>query len=167
MPKPPTTLSGTTKHLTNAQREARQDAEAACLPARALDAAKPPKSLVRDAAAQKYWRATLDRMDGILLLDELDTDILSVYCAQLSRRDKLNRLCRELMVSVDGKDMEQDDRLAQLDKLDGLLKKLQKQEADLLQYAERLGLTPSGRVRLARTRAERAAAGEGDDLYGD
>lgn len=166
MPKLPTTLDGTTKHLTNAEREARQAAEEACLPTRDLDPAKPPKALARDTAARKYWRATLERMAGILLLDELDTDILAVYCAQLSRRDRLNRLSRDLMASADRADVPPEQRLEQLEKLDGLLKKLQKQEADLLQYAERLGLTPSGRVRLARSRAEHAAA-DPDDLFGD
>ena len=41
---------------------------------------------------------------------------------------------------------------------------------NILQYAEKLGLTPSGRVRLAQKRAQAAAGARADpdsDLYGD
>ena len=52
-------------------------------------------------------------------------------------------------------------------KLDTLTGKLQALERNLLQYAEKLGLTPSGRVRLAQKRAQAAAPEPDDDLFGD
>ena len=54
-------------------------------------------------------------------------------------------------------------------KLDTVSGKMQSLERNILQYAEKLGLTPSGRVRLAQKRAQ-AAAGSRDpdgDLFGD
>ena len=48
--------------------------------------------------------------------------------------------------------------------------KMQPLERNILQYAEKLGLTPSGRVRLAQKRAQAAAEARTDpdsDLYGD
>ena len=52
-------------------------------------------------------------------------------------------------------------------KLDALTGKLQALERSILQYAEKLGLTPSGRVRLAQKRAQAAESGPDDDLFGD
>lgn len=51
-------------------------------------------------------------------------------------------------------------------KLDALTGKLQALERNIIQYAEKLGLTPSGRVRLAQKRAA-AASEQADDLFGD
>lgn len=47
--------------------------------------------------------------------------------------------------------------------------KLQGQERSILQYADKLGLTPSGRMHLARKKAAQFAGegGEDDDLFGD
>ena len=50
-------------------------------------------------------------------------------------------------------------------KLDTLSGKMQSVERNILQYAEKLGLTPAGRVRLAQKRA--AAAAEAKDPDGD
>lgn len=55
-------------------------------------------------------------------------------------------------------------------KLDAVSGKMQSLERNILQYAEKLGLTPSGRVRLAQKRAQAAADAAADpdgDLYGD
>ena len=55
-------------------------------------------------------------------------------------------------------------------KLDAASGKMQSLERNILQYAEKLGLTPSGRVRLAQKRAQAAAEARTDpdsDLYGD
>ena len=50
-------------------------------------------------------------------------------------------------------------------RLDAVSAKMQSLERNILQYAEKLGLTPSGRVRLAQKRA--AAAAESRDPDGD
>ena len=51
--------------------------------------------------------------------------------------------------------------------MDTLTGKLQALERNLLQYAEKLGLTPTGRVRLAQKRAQAAAPEPDGDLFGD
>jgi len=57
---------------------------------------------------------------------------------------------------------------APVSKLDTVNGKMQSLERNILQYAEKLGLTPSGRIRLAQKRAEQAAVKDPDsDLFGD
>lgn len=154
------------KHLTTAEIEAREEAEKACMPDRGFRA-RAPSALNKDTAAKKYWTSLLDRMDGLAILDDLDREMLGIYCGALSRRDDLQKLCRELMTRA-GKEKDPDARLELVEKLDGLLTKLQNHEKTLLSYADKLGMTPEARVRLARKRAAQAAVEEPDgDLFGD
>lgn len=165
MPSAVKTLENMSKNLTRTEREARAQAEAGLVrPAVKL---KQPSHIRGDKLAGRYWRTILKRMEGIELLDDLDSETLGIYCSMLSRRDTMDALCRQLMTdsAADGLDTEQ--RLELLDKADGLLVKLQNHEKTILQYAERLGLTPSGRVRLARKRAEAAQVAPDGDLFGD
>ena len=54
------------------------------------------------------------------------------------------------------------------DRLDGLIGKLQGHEKTLLSYADKLGMTPEARARLARKRAAQETARDpDDDLFGD
>ena len=53
------------------------------------------------------------------------------------------------------------------DQMEGINKSIQALERNLLQYAEKLGLTPTGRVRLAQKRAQAAAPEPDGDLFGD
>lgn len=154
------------KHLTKAEMRVRQEAEAAYLPDRPASL-KTPRSLSKDPAAKRYWKSILERMDGLAILDDLDGEMLAVYCAALSRRDSLNSLCRELMAQVD-KEKDADARLDLVAKLDGVISKLQAHEKTLLSYADKLGMTPEARVRLARKRAAQVEAPQpDDDLFGD
>ena len=52
-----------TKHLTKAEKSAREAAEKSCLPDR-MKAMKMPRSLSGDKTAQGYWRSILKRMEG-------------------------------------------------------------------------------------------------------
>lgn len=36
-------------------------------------------------AAGRYWRKVLERMDGLVILDDLDSDALGVYCVMMAR----------------------------------------------------------------------------------
>lgn len=154
------------KHLTREERQARQQAEAETIPDRPAKL-KPPRSLNKDAAAKRYWKTILDRMEGLAILDDLDAEMLAVYCAALSRRDSLNALCRDLVAQME-KEPAAETRLELTNKLDGLLVKLQGHEKTLLQFADKLGMTPESRVRLARKRAAQEAEREpDDDLFGD
>lgn len=169
MPKPVKTLENMAKHMTKAEQSIRADAETATLPNRPSVKLKPPAYVRADKTAAKYWREILKRMEGISLLDDLDTEILGVYCAMLSRRDTTQALFAAVLDQSEAQELDGETRVAVLGKLDGLMAKLQGQERSILQYADKLGLTPSGRVHLARKRAAKAAgeAEEADDLFGD
>lgn len=157
MPTAVKALDNMSKNLTAEERAARETAEAETLPQRKTVTLKAPAYVRQDKAAARYWRQTIRRMEGITLLDDLDTEILAVYCTMLSRRDALNAQLQNALVRG-GEDA---------DGAGDLIGRLQGQERLILSYAEKLGLTPSGRVRLAQKRAEARAVGEIDDLFGD
>ncbi len=165
MPKPAKTLDNMTKHLTKTEQSVRAAAESAVMPTRDKVRLKPPAYIRSDKRAAKYWHMILGRMEGISLLDDLDTEILAVYCSMLSRRDAAQALLESMLMQAEEEKADEEIRMAIL----GMMVKLQGQERAILQYAEKLGFTPSGRVHLARKRAEKAAGqvGDEDDLFGD
>ena len=186
-----------TKHLTQAEAELRQQAEREVIPQRKKLKLKKPAFVARNKRANAYWNQILTRMEGLVLLDDLDSEMLAGYCSMLARRDQtillVNDLYARLGVSgavepLPGKKpdgalsdeewersaqappdpMTPDELIEAVSKLDTMTGKLQALERNLLQYAEKLGLTPSGRVRLAQKRAQAAAEPEpDDDLFGD
>lgn len=185
------------KHLTKAEREVREQAEAAVLPDRGRAAKlKKPAIVSSSKRANAYWNQILKQMEGLALLDDLDATVLAGYCSMLARRDQTTLLIGQLMDRLgvqeaveDGtrrrrKDAALSDRewedsakaapvltpdalVEAAAKLDALTGKLQALERNILQYAEKLGLTPSGRVRLAQKRAQAAAEEPDGDLFGD
>lgn len=156
MPTPIKSSDAMAKHQTAAQREARIMAEEALTPVREKTSLKKPPWLKGRGA--KYWKDILKRSENITLLDDLDAEMLAAYCSQLQQRDVLNDL---LTAAVSSMEPDQKNIL-------DLNKQINAQDRSLLAYAEKLGLTPSGRVRLAQKRAAAAAADEQDrDLFGD
>lgn len=170
-------LENIEKNLTLDQKQARQQAENETLPARDVTRLPIPGYVAKNVPAKRYWDSILGRADDILLLDDLDAEMLGVYCVMLTRHEELSRLCKVLMKDVSSTKRSGEvqmsaaerveARLAAADRVESLLIKLQNHERTLLQYAEKLGLTPSGRIRLARKRAESYVADENADLYGD
>jgi P27 family predicted phage terminase small subunit len=151
-------MSAMTKNLTDAERAAREQAESEVMPARDSVRLAQPALMTNDAAAKKYWKNILSRMEGYSILDDLDSDTLGIYCVMLSRYDGL---CKDLRAARADPEM--------AERADSINTKLQRLEGSILQYADKLGLTPSGRARLAQKRAEKLAA-EFDldgDLFGD
>lgn len=105
-------------------------------------------------------------MKGLAILDDLDAEILAAYCETLSRKDALSSLCRELMAKAESEpDVEMQFEL--ISSIDSVLARLQAHEKSILSYADKLGLTPESRVRLARKRADKEAEAVKDDLFGD
>lgn len=105
-------------------------------------------------------------MDGLAILDDLDAEILAAYCETLSRKDAISSLCRELMEKAKSEpDVEMQFEL--ISSIDSVLARLQAHEKAILSYADKLGLTPESRVRLARKRAAQEAEAVKDDLFGD
>ena len=141
MPADVKSLENQTKHLTKEEIQAREEAEAAYLPQRKAKL-KMPTAVKEDDAAAAFWRSILRRMKGTAILDDLDAEILGIYCLGLSRRDQLQAI--------------------------GDMKALLALEKQLLSYADKLGLTPESRIRLARKQAAKDAGPVPlDDLFGD
>lgn len=164
MPAKTKNLETMTKNLTRAEKAAREQAEADCLPGR-LPTTAPP-SLKDNPAAKKYWRTYIKQMEGYGILDQLDTETLATYCAALARRDSLSSLCQTLMDTL-SKAPNANAAVERVENVDGVLARLQTHEKNLLSYANALGLTPDSRARLARKRAAAAVEEESDgDLFG-
>ena len=168
MPTKAKALDNMEKHLTEAERAARAAAEAEVMPQRDKVDLKAPAVVNKDKKAKKYWTAILKKMEGLVLLDDLDSEMFAGYVLMLSRRDQLTAVSRALMEKASEAE-DPETALEVVEKLDGLTSKLQALERNLLSYAEKLGLTPSGRVRLAQKRSQAAASESdpADDLFGD
>jgi len=151
------TVENMSKHLTIAERKARMAQEDAALPTRKL---KKPKLIIQDKAAGKHWTRILKDMDGLEILDVLDSDALSIYCAKLARRDDLQS--KYLQMRDRYNDSPENSTLNTMIKLSS---ELQAVERDLLAYAGKLGLTPESRTRLAKRMAEQEPYDPDDDLF--
>ncbi len=171
MPTPAKPLENMNKNLTDEERQLREQAEEGVIPDRGRESRmEKPAIMAKNAAAGRYWRKVLERMDGLVILDDLDSDALGVYCVMMARYEAQ---CRLLAQAAKGLKEARDDPEAVEEaaaRLDAVSGKMQSLERNILQYAEKLGLTPSGRVRLAQKRAQAAAEARADpdgDLYGD
>lgn len=171
MPTPPKALDNMSKNLTDEERQLRERAEKGVIPDRGRESRmEKPAIMAKNAAAGRYWKKILARMDGLVILDDLDSDALGVYCVMMARYETQCRLLTQAarLVKAAGDDPEAVE--SAVSKLDTVSGKMQSLERNILQYAEKLGLTPSGRVRLAQKRAQAAAearAGPDGDLFGD
>lgn len=104
-------------------------------------------------------------MQGTEILDDLDAEMLAIYCAQLVERDALQADLRAARKKRDGEEQDMDMILS-------ITKQLNAKDARIRDFASELGCTPSGRVRLAQKRSAAAAVPESDsdsngDLFGD
>ena len=169
MPTAPKPLDNMSKNLTDEERQLREQAEEGVIPDRGRESRmEKPAIMTKNAAADRYWKKVLDRMRGLVILDDLDSDALGVYCVMMARYEQQCRLLA--LISKQLKKAKDDpEAVAEaVSKLDTVNGKMQSLERNILQYAEKLGLTPSGRIRLAQKRAEQAAQTDPDgDLFGD
>ena len=128
-------MDNSKRHMTNAEKNKRIEAE------KALERKKVnirmPTRLKENKTAAAHWKMTVKRMNEIGVLDDLDTDTLAIYCETLARYDQLESLAND-----DPLDM-------------AILRGLQAQSRLIIQYAEKLALTPESRARLAKKRAEK------------
>ena len=154
MPRAVKTAENMTKHLTQEEKAARQAAESSVKPQRAKVKMNPPVWLgEKGTEARKLWNAVLRRMAGLDILDNLDTEMLATYCKQVEERTRLQMLL-ETGSYENMKEMLAIDK--QISAIDSIA----------ANYAERLGLTPSGRARLAAKRAQETAEDPDGDLFG-
>lgn len=171
MPTPAKALDNMSKNLTEAERQLREQAEAGVIPDRGRESKmERPALMAKNAAAARYWRKVLERMDGLVILDDLDSDTLGVYCVMLARYEQQCKLLALAARQMQDAKADPEAVAEAVSKLDTVSGKMQSLERNILQYAEKLGLTPSGRIRLAQKRAQDAAAARTDpdgDLFGD
>lgn len=159
MPTPVKTLDAMSKNLTRDEKDARLEAEASVKPERGEVVLKKPAWLT--GRGKKYWDSILTRMDGTAILDDLDAEMLAIYCAQLQERDALQADLKKARTPKAGDEPDMELILS-------LTKQLNAKDSKIRDFASELGCTPSGRVRLAQKRS--AAAEEADpsgDLFGD
>ncbi len=156
MPTPVKSLDNMSKHLTKAEIEERSAAEQ-MLPTRVI---RKPKLISQDKAALKHWNRIVRDMEGLDILDVLDTDALAIYCAKLARRDDL-----QVQYLIWRDKFYADPENATLKTMSKISDALQSIEREILAYASKLGLTPESRARLAKRIAEQDEADPDDDLF--
>ena len=131
------------KHYTVAEVEARQDAQELAR-RKSRVRLKPPAWLSEDAL--KVWKEIVRKLKGIELLDKLDAELLAVYCDAIVHY----RECAAQM----GMPIHREDGEPPAP-IDDLIKAMQAWARIVVSYAEKLGLTPGGRARLAKRKAEK------------
>ena len=170
MPTPTKRTDQMTKHLTKAEREKREAAEQTTMKARGKPR-RVPAIVKADKTAASYWEHIWKGMEELEILDTVDQYALASLCSLLSMRDKLAEVVPELMIRISehATDLDADGLMAMADVLgscNALSLKRLKIEAQCLQLEDKLGLTPSGRSRLAVHKQEAEAADKDDDLFG-
>lgn len=180
MPTPPKRLENSTKHWTNAEKERREAAEKGLTRDRVR--LIMPRRVKDDQVACAYWKATLQRMKGLELLDNVDSELLAGYCIACAQVEEMRAEYREMRSMttetikktlnkvMEGYYMDDDYparviRACVADEL-AMLKTIQGQERLVIGYAKELGLTPNSRQRLAKRKAEEMPLDEADELYG-
>ncbi len=161
MPTPPKALDAMTKHLTAEEKENIQTAEASVLPDRGEIILVKPSWLTQSRGG-KYWDSILRRMEGTAILDDLDSEMLAIYCSMLAERDALQKDLNQARRKTNGQEPD-------LDLILSLSKQLNAKDSKIRDFANDLGCTPSGRIRLATKRAAQAAetTDPNGDLFGD
>ena len=168
MPTPVKSVKNMSKHLTSAEREAREDLEAKTGASSSAgndgDGKKrkivKPRLLKGDKAAAAHWTRILRTMQGVDILDALDADILGIYCQKLARRDELQaEYLERRKIYADVHDLQD---LKAVLAIEDALRAI---ERELLNYAGKLGLTPESRARLARRIAEQDEDEPDGDLF--
>lgn len=172
MPTPPKTAANSTKHYTQEEREQRELAEQVTMPSRGKPR-RAPTIIAADKKAKGYWDRIWADMEELEILDVLDAHALASLCSMMAMRDRLALLTPKLMDQLEK--LEQDanatgkvvtELAAALKFCSALSDKRLKLETQILSYAEKLGLTPSGRARLAARKAVEEPSDPDDDLFG-
>lgn len=134
------------KHWTKDEVESRAQAEEQAS-RKTRVRMKPPDWLAENPEALRVWKEIIRKLKGIELLDNLDTELLAVYCdAIVTYREFSKRLTNPARIPDDGEKPAP---------IDDLIKATQAQARIVATFADKLGLTPGGRARLAKKKAEK------------
>jgi phage terminase small subunit len=143
MPTPYKTTGNMTKHLTKSERAAREKAERSLSTSKRV-MLKAPEWLSEEA--KKVFDTTKRRMKQFEILEVVDVDVLAMYSDAVARYQKL--IC-----------IADDDYKA--------ASKAQSWSRLALSYAEKLGITATGRARLARRKAEEKPVDDMESLLSE
>lgn len=146
-------VESTKKHLTNAEKERREEGEKAFVREGEV-LMQLPEYLNEDPEGQRVWCQVLADAEAFGIFDNLDAETLGTYCSVTSRIITLRKKYRSC---VNG-------HRKTSDMLD-ISKELRLLESEQLAYASKMGLTPESRIRLA----QKSAGGEEEeieDFYG-
>jgi P27 family predicted phage terminase small subunit len=133
MPTPVKRLPNMRKHLTKAEKAARSAAESS-IEGKARVRITAPDWL--SEGARKIFESTKRKLRGLDLLEPVDADLLALYADAVSRyHDSLYELIGPLVDPRSSTVAQAWSRLA-------------------LSYAEKLGIGPNARARLAKKKAE-------------
>jgi len=141
------------KHWTKAEVESRQNAADESARNRRVTL-RPPAWL--EGESLKVWKDIKKKLVGIELLDNLDTELLAIYCDAIVHYRDATKLIRAGAVNEAGEQVFNEE----------LMKSCQAWARIVTAYAEKLGLTPGGRARLAKKKAEKVIDEFGDRFGG-
>jgi len=130
------------KHWTRAEVESRQAAADGLK--RKWVSLRVPDWLGEDA--KKVWASTRRKLQGIELLDNLDTEMLAIYCDAVVHYRNASKMLH------DPKHITAEEEV----------KSAQAWARIVSAYAEKLGLSPNARARLAKKKAEKIQDNFGD-----
>ena len=146
-------VESTKKHLTNAEKERREEGEKAFVREGEV-LMQLPEYLNEDPEGQRVWCQVLADAEEFGIFDNLDAETLGTYCSVTSRIITLRKKYRSC---VNG-------HRKTSDMLD-ISKELRLLEGEQLSYASKMGLTPESRIRLAQKNLGQDGDEE-DDFYG-
>lgn len=134
------------KHLTRKERDAREEASEKMKRNKVKLVA--PDRVKKNPAAAGYWKKYIKMLKGMEVLDDVDADVLGRLCLIYARMDRMQ------------------DELEEMEELSPeLLNRIESAERNALSYAQKLGLTPESRARLAKKIAEKPPEDPDADLF--
>lgn|SRR5574343_25633 len=151
MPEPLKALENQTGHRTKAERAARS-AAAEGLKRKAAVRLRAPDWLGDEAL--KIWKRTLRQARGLDLLDLLDENMLAIYCHAVAMYQM--GAVKLVIIDADGTPVARDDSI----------KDQQSWARVVAQYADKLGLSPAARARLAKRKADEILDTFGEEFDG-
>lgn len=132
------------KHYTRAEVDARRVAADGLKRERV--SLRVPDWLGNDA--RKVWYSIKDKLRGIDLLDNLDTEMLAIYCDAVTHYRESSKLLHDPKQAATDDDVKSAQAWARI----------------VSAYAEKLGLSPNARARLAKKKADKPVDGFGAEF---
>jgi P27 family predicted phage terminase small subunit len=114
----------------------------------------PPDWLMLDSDAADVWKRTIKRLKGFELMDDLDSDTLAVYCQSVSGFEKLVKNPIPMPERTGDPMIDWERTMTYHSAVSRRDEEMRKWSRIIVAYAEKLGLTPNGRARLAKKKAE-------------